>query len=272
MDNLPVVILLDHNTLVKSRIRNIFANQDVKIYEACNRMELLRILSVNHNMVDLIVTETEIDIKDGFDGIDLIKLVKARRNRIPVVVLSSVGKKDVITRYLMEGAAEYILKPFKDDYLKDKLLKYISITNLTESTVLQFNLKNYLDSEIYKAKKKNYCFSLLKIQFDSCAEEESELSKYGFFRYDEHIYQEMKTLFWESDIYIRLGHQCHLGFLPFCNRENAEVIIGKIQSGFESLKLAEPNINDYSITHAFVTYPADGETSSDLLSNLSGAS
>jgi len=269
MENVPIVVLLDQNTMVKSRIRNNFSNQGVKIYEAYNRRELLRILSQNNNKVDLIVTEIEIDAKNSFSGIDLIQLVKTKRSSIPVVVLSSVGKKEVITRCLLEGAADYILKPFKDEYLKEKLLKYINIENLTESTVLQFNLKNFLDSEIYKAKKGNYCFSLLKIQFDSSADDESILPNYAFCRYAEFIYQEMKALFWDSDLYIRHGYQCHLGFFPFCNQRNTEVIIEKIKSGFERSKLIEPNLSDYFITHTFATFPTDGETTSELLSNLS---
>jgi len=269
MENLPIVVLLDQNTMVKSRIRTVFANQGVKIYEAYNRRELLRILSQNNNKVDLIVTETEIDVRNGFNGIDLIQLVKAKRSSIPVVVLSSVGRREVITRCLLEGAADYILKPFKDEYLKEKLLKYINIENLTESTVLQFNLKNFLDSEIYKAKKGNYSFSLLKIQFDSSADDESIGSNYAFCRYSEFVYQEMKALFWDSDLYIRHGYQCHLGFFPFCNQRNTEVIIEKIKSGFEHSKLIEPNLSDYFITHTFATFPTDGETTSELLNNLS---
>lgn len=94
MENMPVVVLLDHNTLIKNRIRNIFKDQNVKIYEAYNSRELLRILHAHNNKIDLIITEIEIDNRDGFNGKDLIRLVKARSSSIPVVVLSSVGRKE----------------------------------------------------------------------------------------------------------------------------------------------------------------------------------
>jgi len=271
MGNMPVVILLDNNTLVKSRIRNIFKYENVRIYEAYNSRELLRILNAHDNKIDLIITEIEFDNGDGFNGIDIIRLVKSRSSSIPVVVLSSIGRTEVISEALLKGASDYILKPFQDEYLKTRLLKYINFENLMESAVLQFNLKNYLESEIYKAKKQNYCFSLLKVQFDYCAEEESASPKNGngFHYYDELLFREMKSLFWESDIYVRLGKQCHLGIFPFCDQENAEILIEKIKSGFESCKSIEPRIGDYYITHSFATYPVDGETASDLLNNLS---
>jgi CheY-like chemotaxis protein len=266
MDNQPVVVLVGQNTLVSSRIKNILSNQNIKIYEAYDRRELFRILFQNNN-VDLILTEIDIDIKNGFNVISLIQQVKAQRSSIPVVVLTSIGKKEVITRCLYEGAADYILKPFKDEYLKEKLLKYIDIDKLTESTVLQFNLKKFLEGEIHKAKKGKYCFSLLKIQFDSSAEGEAAISNPFF--YQESIYNEMKSLFWESDLYIRHGYQCHLGFFPFCNQTNRKLIIDKIESRFEHFKLMEPNTRDYSITYTFASYPTDGETVSELLRNLS---
>ena len=269
MDNLPVVIFIISNTLVKSRIKNVFTNQDIKIYEASSRKELLRILSATNYKVDLVVTELAIDSQNGFSGIELIKLVKSKRSSIPVVILSSESRKVVITRCLLEGAADYILKPFQDEFLKEKLLKYIDIENLTESTILQFSFKDFLGSEIYKAKKGDYPFSLLKIRFDSSSAEESASRENNFYNYAESIYNEIKSLFWESDLYIRHGYQCHLGFFPFCGKGNVEIIIKKIASAFEHYKLTEPNTCDYSITYTFSTYPSSGETASDLLSNLS---
>lgn len=268
MDNMPVIVLVDQNTIVKSRIRDILANQDIKIYEAFNRQEMLRILSENNYKVDLIITEIEIDTSNSFDGISLIKLVKTKRSSIPVVILTSISKKEVITKCLLEGAADYILKPFEDEYLKEKLLKYINIESLTELTVLRFNLKNFLESEIYKARKGNYFFSLLMIQFHSNLEDESDLHKYGFYNYAESLYKEIKSLFWESDLYIQHGFQSHLGFFPFCDQENTKVIIQKISSRFENFKMSERNISNYYITHAFATYPTDGATASELLNTL----
>ncbi len=270
MDNLPVVILVGHNTLVNSRMKNIFVNQNIRIYEAYNRRELFRILYQN-DKVDLILTEIEIDTKNSFNGINLIQQLKAERSDIPVVVLTSVGKKEVITRCLYEGAADYILKPFKDNYLKEKLIKYLDIEKLTEATVLNFNLMNFLESEIHKANKGKYYFSLLKVQFHLSTEKEGVASNPCFYQYSESIYNEMKSLFWESDLYVQHGYQCHLGFFPFCDEKNRRIIIDKIESQFEDYKSREPDIGNYTITYSFATYPTDGETASDLLHSLSAS-
>ncbi len=268
MQNSSVVVLVEPNILVKSRVRSVFANQQVKIYEVADRRQLLSVLSKNNYKVDLIITEIEIDTNSSFDGISLIQLVKAKSSAIPVVILTSISKKNVITKCLMEGAADYILKPFEDDYLKKKLLKYVNLQNLTELTILKFNLMNFLDGEIYKAKKGKYQFSLIKIDFNSKDEDKEIPSRYAFYNYAESIYKEIKTLFWDADLYIQHGFQSHLGFFPFCNKENTQVIIRKISSKFISYKSIEPGLDNYLISHASVTYPTDGEMSSSLLNKL----
>lgn len=268
MSNSPVVVLVEPNTIVKNRIRSVLANQQVKIYEVGDRRELLSILSKNDYNVDLVITEIEIDTKSSFDGISLIQLVKEKRSEIPVVILTSVSKKDVITKCLLEGASDYILKPFEDDFLKNKLLKYINLQNLTELTTLKFNLMNFLDGEIYKAKKGKYQFSLIKIDFNSKDEEKENSAQYAFYKYAEAIYQEIKALFWDADLYIQHGFQSHLGFFPFCKKENTPIVIKKISNKFIGYKSTEPGLDNYLLSHACVTYPTDGDTSSDLLNKL----
>ena len=115
MLKVPVVVLVDPNTVIKKRIRNILSNQDIKIYEASNPQDVLKLLSENNNEINLFITDIEIDTNNAFDGISLIRLVKNRSNNIPVVVLTSISKKETITRCIMEGTSDYILKPFEDD-------------------------------------------------------------------------------------------------------------------------------------------------------------
>ena len=278
MSNTANIVLLDQNTIVKSRIKDILSspdvseNLDIKIFEASNRREIIRILNETNYHVDLIVSEMEIDSNNSFDGINLIKLVKTKRSSIPVVMLTSVGRRDVITQCLKEGAADYILKPFKDDYLKERLLKYINLESLTESTVINFNLKNFLDGEIYKAKKGKYPFSLLCVQFHSSSEDESTLPQNSFYAYADFIYREIKSLFWEADLYIQHGFQRHLGFFPFCDEPHTKIIINKIDEKFEDLKFTEPSIINYNITYAFATYPTNGTETQELLNVLTAKS
>ncbi len=266
MESAPVVVLVDPNRIVKERIRKILSDQEVTIYESLSKEDLLCVMEENKNQINLIVTDIEIDTERNFDAMSLIKMVKHRSDTIPVVVVTSESRKDVITKYLREGAADYILKPFENDYLKAKLLRHINVESLTEFTVLKFSLKNYLEHEIYKAKKGRYNFTLLKVSFEFSGDA-TEISN-EFHKHAKTVYQEIKSLFWDSDLYIQHGYQSHLGFFPFCSQENSKILCDKIIGQYDDLKLRNPHIQNYTIRQICSTYPIDGETPADLLEAL----
>ncbi|MBK5244514.1 MAG: response regulator [Eubacteriaceae bacterium] len=268
MDNLPVLVLVDSNVVVKNRIRKILSDQEITIYEAYNRWGLLKIMAENKYQVDLIITDVQIDTDSSLDGISLMKLVKSKSDTIPVVVLTSTSSSEVILKYLSEGVAEYILKPFEDSYLKEKILKYINSESLTEFTVIKFSLKNFLESEFYKAKKGGYPITLLKISFQLNTSDPTKQLNNEFYKYSKSVYEEIKSTLWDSDIYIQHGYHSHLGFFPFCDQENSKIISSKIIAKFEAFKLTDPKMQDYTLIQTFVTYPTDGDSVNQLLMAL----
>lgn len=266
MNNLPVIIFVGHNSVVKNRIHLIFSDREIKFLDVKNHRELQRALSEHKNQINLIISDLEIDNSNDFNGLNLIKYIKTKGIRCPIIILSSESKKNIITKCLLIGATEYILKPFKDDYLKEKLIKYIDVESLNKLTTLNFNLDDFLSSEIYKAKKGKYSFTLLTVKFNASFDDEK--NQYNFLNYSEKIYQAIKELFWEADLYIQHGFQSHLGFFPFCSDNSVKIITKKIISCVDNLTLAEPVINNYSFTQKFSTYPVDGETVAELLNKL----
>lgn len=268
MNRTPVMIIVDSNIMVKDRIRKILSDQEMIIHEALNRRELLNLMEEHKNNVDLIVTDIELDTDRDFDGISLIRVVKSRSDMIPVVVLTSESRKDVITQYLMAGSADYILKPFEDQYLKEKLLRHINIESLSEFTVLKFSLMNYLEHEIYKAKKGRYAFTLVKNSFVLQEDLGEDAANHDFYRYARDVYKTIKELFWESDLYIQHGYHSHLGFFPFCDHASSRILSKKIAEAYQTYQMTHPEMLDYTLVQRFSTYPSDGETPGELLAAL----
>ena len=266
MKDLPVVIFAGHNSVIKNRIKLLLSDQEITFREAKDRQEMDRILWEFDRQIDLIISDLEVDSFTDFNCIELINLIKATDARTPIIILASESRKDVVANCLMMGAAEYVLKPFNDDYLKEKLLKYIDIETLNKSTILNFNLNDFLSGEIYKARKGKYNFTLLSIKFKEYSERETNQT--SFLLYSDMIYHTIKELFWEADLYIQYGFQSHLGFFPFCTDKSVKIISNKIWSRFTELKLKEPSLDNYSFSQSHATYPSDGETVAELLNKL----
>lgn len=79
----------------------------------------------NNHDVHLILLDI---MMPGFDGFSTLLLLKdtEKTKGIPVVMLTSVGKREKVVEAFRDGAAEYILKPFRPEVLKRKIENLIN--------------------------------------------------------------------------------------------------------------------------------------------------
>lgn len=61
---------------------------------------------------DLVLVEL---VLPGIDGLETLKRLQERRNRLPVVFLSGQGRAENIVEAMRQGAADFLLKPFETD-------------------------------------------------------------------------------------------------------------------------------------------------------------
>ena len=271
MSNLPEIIILDLNTVVRSRIKQIMLEYEVVVSEAFNPNEIMKLIAANEENIKLVITDIDIDPNGEFDGISIIKLLKTKAPQIPVLVLSSTSKKEIITKCIVEGAADYILKPFEHKLIRDKILKFVGrniVDEVYEDINVKFSLGKYLLHEMYKARKGNYAFSLFRVIFHLDVKEE-EFSDLKTFKYLDLIFEEMKSLFWETDVYVHYNRWSHFGFFPFCTTESIPFIKHKVDAKFAQIISANPEIANLVMKYDFTTYPVDGSTIEELLKELS---
>ncbi|MFA6451328.1 MAG: response regulator [bacterium] len=108
VDDNKVVLAAVHQTL-SSKYNLLMANDGHEAIELANE-----------HKVDLVLLDI---MMPGFDGFSTLTLLKesAETKHIPVIMLTAVGKKEKVIEAFREGAAGYILKPFKADALLSKI-------------------------------------------------------------------------------------------------------------------------------------------------------
>ena len=77
---------------------------------------------VNSDKPDIIFLD--ISMKN-MDGLEVLKKVKAIDKNIKVIMLTVHGEQETIDKAKELGADEYIIKPFKVDYLKEVVIKKV---------------------------------------------------------------------------------------------------------------------------------------------------
>ena len=105
------VLVIDDEPPIRKLLRMGLGAQGYQTLEAANGKEALDLLSKNPDLIIL-----DLGLPDA-QGHDLLHTMRARNERVPIVVLSSRGDEAGKVRALDLGADDYITKPFGMDEL-----------------------------------------------------------------------------------------------------------------------------------------------------------
>lgn len=266
MQKEEMVIVFDKMTSNKVRLIKIFEEQGIKVEDARSQTELMNILLQNEHKKNVLIMT--IDEEMNNEGLELLRRIKSQYPELLVLILTSISKREFFAKCIAEGALDYILKPYDDYVLLQRVQKLLNVNHGSKDSVVNFNFPGYLRSEILKAKKGKYPFTLLKSTVfykgkDGVSEVDVEYT-----RYSSSIYERLNSLFWETDIFIQYKGDSFLGFFPFCGEENSFLIEDKVNKKFEEIKELNANIRKYVIVNSFVTFPKDGDEVNELLTKL----
>lgn len=94
-----------------------------KVLEANNGIEAIEAMSKAE--VDLIITDLNMP---GMDGFELITQVKENEKfkHIPIIILTTEGKKDMVMKGLTLGANSFLQKPIKPDLMLQEVDRLVN--------------------------------------------------------------------------------------------------------------------------------------------------
>ena len=112
------ILVIDDNPDIRFLICNILKDQNFEVRSAANYDQA--VLEKNKRLPDLAIIDIKLDKPDK-DGIDLLKLIKKKKNSTPVIMISGHATVQVAIEAIKLGAYEFIEKPFS----KEKILNYV---------------------------------------------------------------------------------------------------------------------------------------------------
>jgi len=107
---MKTILLVDDNEGHRNVTQKFLEIKDFKVITANNGLDAMYNLKTHPNY-DLIISDMEMPVMNGLEF-----LIKAKQNpvfqKIPFIVLSSVGRQAEIDKIMKLGASAYIIKPF----------------------------------------------------------------------------------------------------------------------------------------------------------------
>jgi len=119
----PNILIVDDST---STLRTIHFSLDNKYNVTLLSKSEVVIEYLQNNDTDLILLDLLMPVINGFELIPKIKALP-KVAIVPIIIISTEGKQEVINNAMRLGANDYIVKPFTASELNEKVEKYIRI-------------------------------------------------------------------------------------------------------------------------------------------------
>lgn len=124
------LLSVDDSKTVRIIIKKAFKNYDCDILEASNGVEGLALAA--KEPPDVILLDVTMPVMDGVEMLTKLKADPALK-AIPVVMLTAEGGKDNVLKIAKIGVRDYIVKPFKEDVLVQKVGRIIDLKPITDA-------------------------------------------------------------------------------------------------------------------------------------------
>ena len=126
MEDVSKIFILDNVKSVRSRLQSLLNTKEFNIIEASNSSEFFNIFLQNRCDGNLIIIDIELRNEDGFE---VIRKIRDKNKNIPIIILTANNNREIFIKGVFEGATDYILKPFEDLLIKEKIDKILSSYN-----------------------------------------------------------------------------------------------------------------------------------------------
>ena len=154
------VVIADDDKLIRKGLRIILkeSNPDIEIVgEAFSGKQALEM--VLDKKPELLVTDIKMPV---MDGVELVKAINASEIKTRCIVLSGFDEYSYVRETMKYGAVDYLLKPVREDVLKELLNKISSDIQQERQRERQFSLLNATVEESKAAIKEKFLTELIR--------------------------------------------------------------------------------------------------------------
>ena len=151
------ILVVEDDIDIHNLIKEVLKKEEYRVFDSYSGTECLLVLE--KEKIDLILLDLMLP---GLNGEEIIKKVK----NIPIIVISAKISFDTKVKVLLDGANDYITKPFNKDELLARIKVQLRLSENKLESPLELNYKDMslnLDNRTLYIKEKN--IQLTKTEF-----------------------------------------------------------------------------------------------------------
>lgn len=245
------VLVVDDSPLVRLRVRNALAGLDVDVLEMRRAEDLLAAPELVAG-VDLVILDLNLP---GMDGLTALGRLRHEHGlaRVPVMVLTVSADPGDVRRAVELGAVDYLLKPFTDELLLERLAKILGPLERprVSPAELRLRLETEVRKEVKRGRRGNTPVSLVAVGLPAGLDPEEV----------EALRARVAGILRETDSCLPAPDGGLVLLLPVTPKEGAEVVRQKVQKALERAGVTP-------VRFRVAGFPEDGNTEKALLAAL----
>ena len=128
----PKILTVDDSKTIRLIVTKAFKPFDTEVFEASNGVEGLAVAA--REKPDVIILDITMPIMDGAECLSKLKAHPELKN-IPIVMLTAESGRENVLRIAKMGVRDYLVKPFKEDLLVERISRIIELKAKGEGAV-----------------------------------------------------------------------------------------------------------------------------------------
>ena len=120
----PKILTVDDSKTIRMIVAKAFKPFDCEVFEAANGVEGLAVAS--REKPDLVILDLTMPVMDGSEMLSKLKSTPDLKG-IPVIMLTAEAGRDNVLRIARMGVRDYLVKPFKEDQLIERVARVIDL-------------------------------------------------------------------------------------------------------------------------------------------------
>jgi DNA-binding NarL/FixJ family response regulator len=196
--------------------------------------------------VDLMI----VSVSNGDEALRFVQERKHELSSVPLIFLLREISKDTVSFLATQGAVDFLLKPVDNKRLLDR------IHSLLPNRFITTNPEELIRSELARAERGKYSFSILQIGLKDPAQSEETPAV----RVLDRLKTELAGQFRKVDSMFIYANKLVV-LLPFTHKSGAKVVVGKVERFLKEHEALFPN----KLAIGCATYPDDSKNWQGML-------
>lgn len=261
------ILCIDESGLTRLDLSRRLKDLSVTVINAKDRAGIQNALELNYFTLFVCTINS-----GAFKEFDYVKELKLRPEyrETPVIVISQFTDRKCILRAVELGAQEYIIKPYDEEVLANKICGVLgvqqprtSLSGMLEEDIITFNFSEMFNKEVKAASRGAYAMSIL---FGAISNTVFPKGNENVLReITMNLYRAIKTKLRDTDSIFYEGNGKIAIILPFADQSGLRVVDERVKNIFEHHSLIKPYTLEYRFITGSASFPEDGKIQHNLL-------